>query len=112
MDIVHLSEIAESGVSHDPAIRKKVLIKHGRIPKLTNFSQSILKPGQICPMHVHPDMWEVYLVDRGTGSIIIEEEEIVLKKGDCLIVDPGEKHSMQNTSSNEDLHLTYFGIEQ
>jgi len=111
MDIVHLSEIPESGVSHDPTIRKKVLIKNGRIPKLTNFSQSVLKPGQFCPKHIHSDMWEVYLVQHGTGSIMIGEEEIILKEGDCLIVDPGEEHSMQNKFANQDLHLTYFGIE-
>lgn len=80
--------------------------------KLTNFSQSVIKPGQFCPAHVHPDMWEVYLVQYGEGTITIEGNDLEVKQGDCVIVDPGEKHSMQNRGKTDDLHLTYFGIEQ
>lgn len=112
MNLIHLSDILETGVSHDPNIRKKVIIKNGRIPKLTNFSQSVIKPGQFCPAHVHPDMWEVYLVQYGEGTISIEGNDLEVKQGDCVIVDPGEKHSMQNRGKTDDLHLTYFGIEQ
>lgn len=112
MKLINCSEIEETGVSHDPSIRKKVFISKGRIPKLTNFTQSIIKPGQICPSHSHPDMWEVYLVQSGRGKIVLNGEELALREGDCLIVDPGEDHSMQNPDINEDLLLTYFGIEQ
>ncbi|MCP4848391.1 MAG: cupin domain-containing protein [Verrucomicrobiaceae bacterium] len=112
MKLINRSQIPDTGVSHDPMIRKKVLIKKGRIPKLTNFSQSTIKPGQCCPPHQHPDMWEVYLVESGIGMMILNGEEIPVSQGDCLIVDPGEDHSMRNPSSKEDLLLTYFGIEQ
>ena len=112
MRLINRSQIPDTGVSHDPMIRKKVFIEKGRIPKLTNFSQSIIRPGQHCPSHHHPDMWEVYLVESGNGKMIINGKEVLLCEGDCLIVDPGEDHSMQNPSSSEDLLLTYFGIEQ
>lgn len=112
MKLIKRSLIPETGVSHDPRIRKKVIINKGRIPKLTNFSQSTIKPGQYCPSHQHPDMWEVYLVETGQGKMVLNGNEIALCEGDCLIVDPGEDHSMQNPSSTEDLLLTYFGIEQ
>ena len=112
MDLINRSHIAETGVSHDSRIRKRVLVENGRIPKLTNFSQSIIKPGQFCPAHTHPDMWEVYLVESGKGKMILNGEEIHLEPGDRLIVDPGEEHSMQNNSESDDLLLTYFGIEE
>ena len=111
MRLVNRSDISDTGVSHDPEIRKKVFIAKGRIPKLTNFTQSIIRPGQSCPAHVHPDMWEVYLVEAGEGRMVLNGEEIMLREGDCLIVDPGEEHSMQNSSPSSDLLLTYFGIE-
>ena len=112
MKLVNRSQIPETGVSHDPEIRKKVFIAKGRIPKLTNFTQSILKPGQSCPSHAHPDMWEVYLVESGEGRMFLNGQEIMLRQGDCLIVDPGEEHSLQNFSPIDDLLLTYFGIEE
>jgi mannose-6-phosphate isomerase-like protein (cupin superfamily) len=112
MRLVNRSQIPETGVSHDLEIRKKVFIGKGRIPKLTNFTQSILKPGQSCPCHAHSDMWEVYLVESGEGRMVLNGEEIMLREGDCLIVDPGEEHSMQNCSSSKNLLLTYFGIEE
>jgi len=112
MRLINRSQIPDTGVSHDPLISKKVFIENGRIPKLTNFSQSRIKPGQYCPSHQHPDMWEVYLVESGKGEMILDGKEVPLSEGDCLIVDPGEDHSMQNSSSTVDLLLTYFGIEQ
>jgi quercetin dioxygenase-like cupin family protein len=112
MHLINRSQIAETGVSHDSRIRKRVLIENGRIPKLTNFSQSKIKPGQHCPAHNHPDMWEVYLVESGQGIIVLNGEKINLQPGDRLIVEPGEEHSMQNHSATDDLLLTYFGIEE
>ena len=112
MNFIHLSDILETGVSHDPNIRKRVIINNGRIPKLTNFSQSVFKPGQFCPEHIHSDMWEVYLIQSGEGVITIEGKDLEVKQGDCVIVDPGENHSIQNRCKTHDLHLTYFGIEQ
>ena len=112
MKLINRSQIPDTGVSHDPMIRKKVFIEKGRIPKLTNFSQSTIKPGQYCPAHQHPDMWEVYLVESGQGKMVLDGKEINLCEGDCLIVDPCEDHSMRNSSLTEDLKLTYFGIEK
>ena len=112
MDLTNRSQIPETGVSHNKSIRKRVLIEKGRIPKLTNFSQSTIKPGQHCPAHTHPDMWEVYLVEAGHGIIVLDGEKISLQPGDRLIVEPGEQHSMQNHSTSDDLLLTYFGFEE
>ncbi len=109
---IHRDDIPETGVSHDPEIRKRLFIPKGVVPKLTNFSQSVLKPGQICTAHTHPDMWEIYLVESGQGVLVLDGKEIPLVPGDCLLVDPGEEHSMQNRSADENLHLTYFGIEE
>ena len=112
MELINCSQIPETGVSHDSSIRKRVLIENGRIPKLTNFSQSTIKPGQHCPAHTHPDMWEVYLVEAGQGIMVLNGQQINLQPGDCLIVEPGEEHSMQNHSATDDVLLTYFGIEE
>jgi mannose-6-phosphate isomerase-like protein (cupin superfamily) len=109
---INRDQIPESGVSHDAAIRKHLLIPNGVVPKLTNFSQSVLQPGQLCPAHSHPDMYEIYLVESGEGVIVLDGKDVPLRSGDCLVVKPGEEHSMQNRSAEVPLHLTYFGIEE
>lgn len=109
---INCDSIPWTGVSHDPAIRKRLLVPNGVVPKLTNFSQSVLAPGQLCPAHTHPDMYEIYLVESGEGVLVLNGDDRPLRAGDCLVVAPGEQHSMQNRSADTPLHLTYFGIEE
>lgn len=54
MKIVSLANIAEEGVSHNPEIKKQVLLERGLVPHLTNFSRSRLSPGQVARAHKHP----------------------------------------------------------
>lgn len=111
MKIVSLEKIKQEPSSHSPKIMKKVLIKKGEIPKLTNFSQAYFKPGQIASEHVHENMYEVYLVESGTGLIKVDGKVSQLKSGDCVVTEPGEAHEFINTGK-EDLILTYFGVEK
>ena len=111
MHIQRGSEVPWQGVTHNPEIRKRVFVGNGVVPKLTNFSQSVFTPGQRCEPHAHRDMFEVYLVEGGCGVLVIDGVEVELSEGDSAVVEPGENHSMQNRSENEDLRLIYFGIE-
>jgi mannose-6-phosphate isomerase-like protein (cupin superfamily) len=111
MKIVSLTQIAEEGVSHDPEIKKKVLLRNGEVPHLTNFAKSTLLPGQKAGCHTHADMFEIFLVDAGEALAIIEDVPRHLATGDCLVVEPGETHEIFN-AGEEPLLLTYFGIAQ
>ncbi|MBI2022789.1 cupin domain-containing protein [Candidatus Daviesbacteria bacterium] len=111
MKLISLKNLPNEPVSHNPQILKKVILKKGLIPKLTNFSQATFKPGQIAPSHAHLDMYEVFFVTVGSGIIKINQKEYKLKKGVCVLVDPDETHEIVN-SGLKDLVLTYFGIEK
>jgi quercetin dioxygenase-like cupin family protein len=110
MKIISLPELPEEPVSHNPAIRKRVMLRAGELPHLTNFSQSRFGPGQIAPAHSHEDMCEVFLVQSGTGVIRIDGTVHPLRPGTCVAVDLRENHEIENTGS-EDLVLTYFGLK-
>jgi mannose-6-phosphate isomerase-like protein (cupin superfamily) len=110
MKIISLPELPEEPVSHNPAIRKRVMLRAGELPHLTNFSQSRFSPGRIAPAHRHEDMCEVFLVQSGTGVIRIDGIAHPLRPGTCVAVDLGEDHEIENTGS-EDLVLTYFGLK-
>jgi quercetin dioxygenase-like cupin family protein len=109
MKFTSLNRLPEESVVHNPAIKKKVMLRLGDLPHLTNFSQSRFAPGQIAAAHAHQDMAEVFFVEAGTGIIRIDSEEYPLEVGNCIAVEPGEVHEIINNSSSE-LVLTYFGL--
>ncbi len=109
MKKVALADVPWEGVSHDPEIRKKVLLRKGDLPYLANFSQARFLPGQTAHAHTHDDMYEVFLVESGSGLITVDGEAHALEPGTCLAVEPGEMHEVHNPGPHE-LVLTYFGI--
>jgi quercetin dioxygenase-like cupin family protein len=104
-----LNDLPEESVSHNPAIKKKVMLRLGDLPHLTNFSQARFAPGQVAAAHAHADMCEVFFVEAGSGVIRVEQQEYALTAGTCIAVEPGEQHEVHNTGS-EELVLTYFGL--
>jgi mannose-6-phosphate isomerase-like protein (cupin superfamily) len=110
MKIVSLADTPEERVSHDPEVRKRVLLRRGDVPRLTNFSRAVLLPGQSARAHRHEEMSEVFFVERGGGLVRVEGVERPLAPGVCLAVAPGEEHEIVNTGDVE-LVLLYFGVE-
>lgn len=108
---VDLQSIAATPVSHDPEILKRVMIANGEIPHLTTFSQASFAPGQRTTLHEHPDMWEVYFVTSGRGTMRINGKTYDLSPGVCITVEPGDTHEVVG-GDNDTLILTYFGIEE
>jgi mannose-6-phosphate isomerase-like protein (cupin superfamily) len=48
--------------------------------------------------HVHSRITEIYMVARGTSEMRVEQEMIVLKAGDVIVVEPGEAHTFLSSS--------------
>lgn len=43
--------------------------------------------------HFHRELREVYLVARGSSTMIVDDKEIVLNAGDVVVIEPGEAHT-------------------
>jgi len=110
MRVVSLDSVAEEGVSHDPEVRKRVLLRRGDVPHLTNFARARLLPGRRTTAHSHADMCEVFLVESGEGLMSVGGREVALSPGVCVTVEPGETHEVVNNGRAE-LVLLYFGVE-
>jgi hypothetical protein len=67
MKLTALSHLPNEQVSHNPAIQKKVMLRSGDLPHLTNFSQARFAPGQVAAAHAHQDMCEVFFVESLLG---------------------------------------------
>ncbi len=50
--------------------------------------------------HYHSEMFEIYLVARGTTTIVVGEKEVNLKEGDMIAVEPGETHTFLDSSKD------------
>jgi quercetin dioxygenase-like cupin family protein len=109
MKLTSLTDLPSEQVSHNPAIKKKVMLRQGDLPHLTNFSQAQFAPGQIAVAHAHADMCEVFFVEAGEGIMLIDGHPHALNCGVCVAVEPDEVHEVINTGST-DLILTYFGL--
>ena len=105
-----LDQVPEEAVSHNPAIKKRVLLRRGDLPGLTNFAQATFAPGQVAYGHSHADMAEVFFVEAGEGTITVDGHPYPLAPGTCVAVEPGEHHEVANTGAR-DLVLTYFGFQ-
>lgn len=109
MKKILLAQLPYETVSHNSAIQKKVLLRGGTLPHLTNFAQAYFEPGQVAESHVHLDMNEVFFVLAGCGEIIIDKVYYPLSPGTCIVVEAGEAHEVHN-SGHEVLALSYFGL--
>lgn len=110
MKYTSLDLIPKTEVSHNPEIKKKVLINNGEIPHITQLARVTLTPGQTANSHEHLDMYEIFNTEKGRGKMTINKNEYLLSAGVCIIIEPGEEHELVN-NSKDDLILTILGIK-
>lgn len=111
MILSSLSKIKSEKTSHAPIdkIQKKVFLKKGQIPHLTQFARGFFQPGCLVPKHKHLDMYEIFLVEKGRIEVKIDNKKIILKQGDFLTIVPNENHFFANNSKTPAV-ITYFSI--
>lgn len=109
MKLRSLADSPEEGVSHDPALTKRVLLRGGEVPHLAQLARTRLAPGQSTTPHAHAGMHEVFLVQSGAGELLIEGTPHPLHPGVCAVVEPGEVHEIR-CNGEEELELVYFGL--
>lgn len=104
MKIVSLENLEEVITSHKVG-KKKIMIKNGDVPHITQFSQVRLTPGEIVEEHAHPDMYEIFLTQEGEAIMNINGKEYKVTPGVCLTVEPGEKHETKVTGDKNLVQL-------
>jgi len=117
MKVIRSSEIQFIPSSHEaqqnPNVLKKVLLEKadllpGRV-QMVNWAQ--LLPKKTFNPHYHEDLTEVFLIIEGKVRMNVADTEIELAKGDAVVVEPNEVHTITNDS---DVPLEYivFGVSQ
>lgn len=94
---------------------------HGEIEKLTlennNFRKVVytanhmqlvlmsLQPSEEIGLETHNEGDQFFRFEKGTGKVVIDETEYVVKNGDVIVVPAGSQHNVINTSESEALKL-------
>lgn len=109
MRLVKTSEVPATGVSHNPEIKKKVLVERGVIPQVMTFGEATFLPGQGVDEHVHDTAYEVFYIQSGKAEFVVNGEAVTVFPGDCIVIEQGEKHFQHNPFENSVTWL-YFMV--
>jgi len=62
----------------------------------TGFGLLEIPPSGVFPLHTHPDHEEIYYVLSGSGTVMVEDEEIPAKEGLTVYVSGEFPHGIRN----------------
>lgn len=61
-----------------------------------------IPPGaSVCPYHLHLAQWELFVVQRGSGSVRTPDGWFTVKAGDVFFHPPGAPHQLANTGADD-----------
>ncbi|KAF9965899.1 hypothetical protein BGZ70_003853 [Mortierella alpina] len=109
MKVTSLDSLPVAYISHDSTVEKKVLLKMGEVPHVSQLAVATLKPGELASKHDHKDMTETFHFQAGSGEMEVDDKVFEVKAGTTVTVFPNEAHEIRNTGS-ENLVIIYFGI--
>jgi len=64
-----------------------------------------LLPSEEIGMEIHPDNDQFFRFEKGTGKVIVDENEYSVEDGEVIIVPAGAEHNVINTSATGSLKL-------
>ena len=73
--------------------------------KHQSLAVSVIPPGKHSAAHFHRDSSEILYILEGRGQLQVDGQSLEVKQGDTCLLEPGEVHSLYNTSDNLDLRL-------
>jgi mannose-6-phosphate isomerase-like protein (cupin superfamily) len=56
-------------------------------------------PGSQQEVHAHRDSEQIYVIVRGRGTMIVEDEERQVQAGCAVLIPPNTRHAIRNTGA-------------
>jgi len=115
MRVVRAAEREYVAASHEnperPGVYKRVLATHdqllqGRI-QMINWAR--LPVGASFQAHYHEDMEETFVMIDGEARMEVGSAAVELRRGDAIMVEPGEVHRMTNVGGT-DVEYLVIGV--
>jgi quercetin dioxygenase-like cupin family protein len=65
-----------------------------------------MEPGATSPRHSHPKSEQTWIVERGTATLLLANDETAeIRAGDVVRTPPGEVHGVTNTGGDPFVYL-------
>jgi quercetin dioxygenase-like cupin family protein len=104
--VVHIAACESEPTRHGNP--KKVLLRGGVIPKVTQIAIGTFPECVETELHSHPTMYEMYFVLEGTATYRIGDQTFDVAAGDFFFVPPGVTHNQRVTSAPH--RVFYWGL--
>ena len=69
-----------------------------------SLAEAIVQQGQQTHLHQHQISEELYYITKGTGRMVLGEEQFEVTAGDTICIPPGTPHCIANIGK-ESLHI-------
>ncbi|HUD20225.1 MAG TPA: cupin domain-containing protein [Patescibacteria group bacterium] len=105
MKIVRSKQLTLEPAGHedpnDPGVVKKVLFHLHDLARgdIQMVNWAVLYPNRSFSAHTHRTMQEVFIIVSGRVIASIDGQDVLLEKGDALVAEPGETHTMKNVTT-------------
>ena len=111
MKLVKANSLKEEGTSHNPEVKKQVILKKGDLPHQMMLGTAVLLPGQEVSPHSHESMHEVFVLQEGQLEFTVNQNKYLLEAGDCITIAPHETHSIKNKTTQK-AKMLYYGLTE
>lgn len=100
MRIQAFSDLPVVPLGAGAAIQKHMIAGAGQVPNLRQFVRACFEPGQTAAAHSHADMTEVFYIESGKGTLVVDGISHALEAGTSFCVEPGERHELSSAGSS------------
>ena len=107
----NIDKISDESISHSSGVKKVFIKNDDTETALTQFAWSKLKSGESCKNHLHPTMDEYFFVYKGSGTYVIDKEQLQIQEGDFIRIPANTAHSLFVSNTDVSLELVYLGID-
>lgn len=97
---------ARASAAHENTILASAILPEGMKGPFGHAWGCLTKPGEM-DAHRHPTE-ELYIFIRGTGSVVVDGEEIPAEPGDVIRIPPNAMHTVINRENEELLWAAFW----
>ena len=94
-------------VLKNPGKRSEQLVwPHNAPDASVTITRVVMEPGSMSKPHRHPRAEQIWLVERGSGQLLLANgAQTELNAGDIIRTPPGETHGIENTGREQLIYL-------
>ena len=99
---------ADATTLDNPGVRSEQLIWPRNAPEAAvTMTRVTVQPGATTPRHSHPRSEQIWVVEQGTATLLLEgNETAAVQAGDVIRTPAGEVHGLANTGTEPFVYLT------